>query len=252
MPTFSKSLEQSLHRAVALANERRYEYATLEHLLLALIDDQDAAAVMRGCHVDLDKLRRDLVTSIESEPENRVADGSEDSTPTANFQHAIQGAVIHAQSVGREQITGADVLVAILGDGESRAAALMHEQGVTRYDVTRYISHGIAKGDEVSRGREGGDDPHSLSEKPAGLLARVLLLNDDFTPMEFVVHVLERVFDKDRETATRIMLDIHKEGTGTCGIYPYDAAEAKVSEVLDLAREHQHPLQCVLEPSSSI
>jgi ATP-dependent Clp protease adaptor protein ClpS len=82
-------------------------------------------------------------------------------------------------------------------------------------------------------------------------LAEVRLLNDDYTPMEFVVHVLERVFDKDRETATRIMLEIHNEGVGTCGIYPYDAADAKVTQVLSFAREHQHPLLCVLEPSSS-
>ena len=83
-------------------------------------------------------------------------------------------------------------------------------------------------------------------------LYRVVLLNDDYTPMEFVVHVLERVFDKDRETATRIMLEVHHKGILACGIYPYDAAVAKVREVLDFAREHQHPLQCVLERSSSI
>jgi ATP-dependent Clp protease adaptor protein ClpS len=91
---------------------------------------------------------------------------------------------------------------------------------------------------------------HIMSDKPSGLLAKVQLLNDDHTPMEFVVHVLERVFDKDGKTATRIMLEIHKYGTGTCGIYPNDVADAKVREVLDLAREHQHPLQCVLERSS--
>jgi ATP-dependent Clp protease adaptor protein ClpS len=114
--------------------------------------------------------------------------------------------------------------------------------------VTRYISHGIVKGDGVSCGREGRDDPgqHIVSDKPSGLLAKVLLLDDNYTPMEFVVQVLERVFDKDRETATRIMLEIHNKGTGTSGIYPYDAADAKVRE----AREHQHPLQCVLERSS--
>src|ERR1043166_9863485 len=86
MPTFSRSLEQSLHRALALANERHHEYATLEHLLLALIDDQDAAAVMRACNVDLDKLRRSVTTYLESELENLVSDGNEDSKPTAGFQ----------------------------------------------------------------------------------------------------------------------------------------------------------------------
>jgi ATP-dependent Clp protease adapter protein ClpS len=87
---------------------------------------------------------------------------------------------------------------------------------------------------------------------PRVLLAKVLLLNDDYTPMEFVVHVLERVFDKDHEAAVRIMFEIHNGGAGICGIYPYDAADAKVTEVLDLAHQHQHPLQCVLEQSASM
>src|ERR1700733_13392048 len=145
MPTFSRSLEQSLHRALALANERHHEYATLEHLLLALVDDQDAAAVMRACNVDLDKLRRNLVAYIESELENLVTDGGEDSKPTAGFQRVIQRAVIHVQSSGREEVTGANVLVAIFAERESHAAYFLQEQEMTRYDAVTYISHGIAK-----------------------------------------------------------------------------------------------------------
>src|SRR5216683_2537457 len=145
MPTFSRSLEQSLHRALALANERHHEYATLEHLLLALVDDQDAAAVMRACNVDLDKLRRNLVAYVESELENLVTDGSEDSKPTAGFQRVIQRAVIHVQSSGREEVTGANVLVAIFAERESHAAYFLQEQEMTRYDAVNYISHGITK-----------------------------------------------------------------------------------------------------------
>ena len=145
MPTFSRSLEQSLHRALALANERHHEYATLEHLLLALIEDQDAAAVMRACNVDLDKLRRSLVAYIESELDNLVTDGDEDSKPTAGFQRVIQRAVIHVQSSGREEVTGANVLVAIFAERESHAAYFLQEQDMTRYDAVNYISHGIAK-----------------------------------------------------------------------------------------------------------
>src|SRR6202051_282376 len=122
MPTFSRSLEQSLHRALALANERHHEYATLEHLLSALIDDQDAAAVMRACDVDLDKLRRNLATCLESELESSVGAGTEDPKPTADFQRVIQRAVVHVQSTGRKEVTGADVLVAIFDERESRAA----------------------------------------------------------------------------------------------------------------------------------
>src|SRR3984893_16692867 len=145
MPTFSRSLEQSLHRALALANERHHEYATLEHLLLALIEDQDAAAVMRACNVDLEKLRRSLVAYLESELDNLVTDGAEDSKPTAGFQRVIQRAVIHVQSSGREEVTGANVLVAIFAERESHAAYFLQEQEMTRYDAVNYISHGIAK-----------------------------------------------------------------------------------------------------------
>src|SRR5215211_3439689 len=160
MPTFSRSLEQSLHRALALANERHHEYATLEHLLLALIDDQDAAAVMRACNVDLDKLRRSLVAYIEAELDNLVADGAEDSKPTAGFQRVIQRAVIHVQSSGREEVTGANVLVAIFAERESHAAYFLQEQDMTRYDAVNYISHGIAKRPGMSEARpvRGADD----------------------------------------------------------------------------------------------
>jgi ATP-dependent Clp protease ATP-binding subunit ClpA len=145
MPTFSRSLEQSLQRALAIANERHHEYATLEHLLLALIDDQDASAVMRACNVDLDKLRRSLVAYLESELENLITNGAEDSKPTAGFQRVVQRAVIHIQSSGREEVTGANVLVAIFAERESHAAYFLQEQDMTRYDAINYISHGIAK-----------------------------------------------------------------------------------------------------------
>src|SRR5438046_174662 len=153
MPTFSRNLEQSLHRALALANERHHEYATLEHLLLALIDDQDSAAVMRACTVDLDKLRRNLSSYLETELENLVNDGGEDSKPTAGFQRVIQRAVIHVQSSGREEVTGANVLVAIFAERESHAAYFLQEQDMTRYDAVNYISHGIAKRAGLSEAR---------------------------------------------------------------------------------------------------
>src|ERR1700685_4347630 len=174
MPTFSRSLEQSLHRALALANERHHEYATLEHLLLALIEDQDAAAVMRACDVDLDKLRRSLVAYLESELENLVTDGAEDSKPTAGFQRVIQRAVIHVQSSGREEVTGANVLVAIFAERESHAAYFLQEQDMTRYDAVNYISHGIAKRPGMSEARpvrgsdEDGDTKNGDEPKKKG------------------------------------------------------------------------------------
>src|SRR6201982_755584 len=160
MPTFSRNLEQSLHRALPLGNERHPDSATLEHLLLALIDDQDAAAVMRACNVDLDKLRRSLTAYLESELENLVGDANHDSKPPAGFQRVIQRAVIHVQSSGREEVTGANVLVAIFAERESHAAYFLQEQDMTRYDAVNYISHGIAKrpGMSESRNVRGADE----------------------------------------------------------------------------------------------
>ncbi len=153
MPTFSRSLEKALHRALAIANERHHEYATLEHLLLALIDDKDAAAVMRACSVDLDTLRRSLEGYIDNELMNLVASHGEESKPTAGFQRVIQRAVIHVQSSGREEVTGANVLVAIFAERESHAAYFLQEQDMTRYDAVNYISHGVAKRPGLSEPR---------------------------------------------------------------------------------------------------
>ncbi|MCW2282978.1 ATP-dependent Clp protease ATP-binding subunit ClpA [Rhodoblastus acidophilus] len=145
MPSFSRNLEQTLHRALAAASERRHEYATLEHLLLSLLDDSDAAAVMRACSVDLDVLRKSLVAYIEHELANLATELHEDPKPTSGFQRVIQRAVIHVQSSGREEVTGANVLVAIFAERESHAAYFLQEQDMTRYDAVNYISHGIAK-----------------------------------------------------------------------------------------------------------
>ena len=250
MPAFSESLEQSLQRALAIAGARHREHATLEHLLLALTDDAAAAAVLHACNVDIEKLRRNLVSLIDAELAKLETGRSESCRPSAIFQYVVQRAVIHAQSVGREEVTTANLLVAILTERESQALAALEEQAMTRYDAILYICHGISKADQLSPRRTEAA-LRDLSETSA-VPFKVRLLNDDYTPMAFVVDVLERVFEKDRETAERIMIDIHNNGVGTCGLYSYDVASTKVSEVLDFAREHQHPLQCVLEPSASI
>src|SRR6201992_380155 len=174
MPTFSQSLEQSLHRACAIANERQHQYAALEHLLLSLIDDSDAAAVMRACSVDLDKLRTSLVSYLETEFENLVTDGADDAKPTAGFQRVIQRAVIHVQSSGREEVTGANVLVAIFSERESHAAYFLQEQDMTRYDAVNFIAHGIAKKAGASEARavkgatEGDNEEKPPSAKSPG------------------------------------------------------------------------------------
>ncbi len=160
MPTFSPSLEKALHQALTFANERHHEYATLEHLLLALIEDGDAAAVMGACNVNLDVLRKTVADYVDNELANLVTGYDEDSKPTAGFQRVIQRAVIHVQSSGREEVTGANVLVAIFAERESHAAYFLQEQEMTRYDAVNFISHGIGKrpGASESRPVRGSDE----------------------------------------------------------------------------------------------
>jgi len=168
VPSFSRSLEKALHQALAFANERRQEYATLEHLLLSLVEDPDAAAVMRACSVDLDVLKRNLVEYIDTELDNLVTELGEEAKPTAGFQRVIQRAVIHVQSSGRDEVTGANVLVAIFAERESHAAYFLQEQDMTRYDAVNYISHGIAKraGMSESRATRGVDEEAPSQETP--------------------------------------------------------------------------------------
>ncbi len=176
MPTFSRSLEKALHRALAHANERRQEYATLEHLLLSLTEDKDAVAVMRACAVDVDELRKSIMTYVDNELGNLVTHDDREAKPTAGFQRVIQRAVIHVQSSGREEVTGANVLVAIFAERESHAAYFLQEQDMTRYDAVNYISHGIAKRPGLSESRtpkgvepeRSGEDGGSSSGEEGG------------------------------------------------------------------------------------
>ncbi len=146
MPSFSTSLENAIHSALALANARSHEFATLEHLLLSLIDEPDAEKVLNACDVDLSQLRSNLIEFIDNDLNNLIAEieGSE-AVPTAAFQRVIQRAAIHVQSSGRKEVTGANVLVAIFAERESNAAYFLQEQDMTRYDAVNFIAHGVAK-----------------------------------------------------------------------------------------------------------
>jgi len=139
-------LEHAIHAALANANARRHELATLEHLLLALIDEPDARKVMKACSVDIEELRDALAAFIDEDLGNLETDveGSE-AVPTAAFQRVIQRAAIHVQSSGRTEVTGANVLVAIFAERESNAAYFLQEQDMTRYDAVNFIAHGVAK-----------------------------------------------------------------------------------------------------------
>ncbi len=171
MPSFSSTLEQAIHAALAAANERRHEFATLEHLLLALLEEPDAIRVMKACSVDLDELRSTLVEFIDEDLSNLVTDidGSE-AVPTAAFQRVIQRAAIHVQSSGRTEVTGANVLVAIFAERESNAAYFLQEQDMTRYDAVNFIAHGVAKDPAYGENRSvsGADQVEEEVQSNAG------------------------------------------------------------------------------------
>jgi ATP-dependent Clp protease ATP-binding subunit ClpA len=145
MPSLSRSLEQALHRAIKLASDRHHEYATLEHLLLALTDDSDAAQVMKACNVDTEALRQTLLKYIDDEMLTLVMEDGEDAKPTTGFQRVVNRAVLHVQNSGRDEVTGANILVALFTERESHAVYFLQAQNMTRLDAVSYISHGIAK-----------------------------------------------------------------------------------------------------------
>ena len=278
-----QELEGSLHKAFVDARQRRHEFITVEHLLMALIDVPSAAAVLQACSVDLDGIRKSLGQVIEenatavrgeitlglkSEPDSQnlirrlyevfvsltraihgsiaaIGSGREiDTRPTPGFERVLQRAIMHVQSVGRDkrEVTCPDVLVAVFGENDSQAVHCLHQQGVTRLDVVSFIAHGPKKTDSALPNEQGDGAVPVLSDH-----GQVVLLNDDYTPMEFVVTVLQDHFKLDLEAATQVMLKIHQEGRGVCGVFSKDVAATKVELVSNAARRGGHPLQCIME-----
>ena len=169
MPSFSRGLEKALHQAMNLARERNHEFATLEHLLLALTDDRETIAVLNGCDVDIDALKSDLEDFINEELDSLIVSNGQDARPTAAFQRVIQRAVIHVQSSGREEVTGANVLVAIFAERESHAAYFLEQQDMSRLDAVNFISHGITKsGPSEERKVRGAEDGEGAAEGGEG------------------------------------------------------------------------------------
>jgi ATP-dependent Clp protease ATP-binding subunit ClpA len=148
-PRFSAELETTLHRALAHANQRKHQYATLEHLLPALTDDMDASAVLKACNVSISALKDHLTSYIDKELKNRVIDDGGEAKPTAAFQRVVPRAVLQAQRLGRPTMSGAELLVAIFAERQSPGVLLLLEQAMTSYDAVNFVVHGIAKGNGV-------------------------------------------------------------------------------------------------------
>jgi ATP-dependent Clp protease ATP-binding subunit ClpA len=170
MPSLTPSLERALERALQLAGERKHEYATLEHLLLALTEDEDAAEVMTACKLDIEKLRRDLANYLDNDCASFVVEDGGQVHPTAAFQRVVQRAVLHVESSSKDEVTGANVLVSIFAERDSHAAYFLQEQDMTRYDAVNYISHGVAKKPGMSKPKpvEGAGEKEEDATKPVG------------------------------------------------------------------------------------
>src|SRR6478735_5539948 len=154
MPSFASALESTLHKALEAASSRRHEYATLEHLLLALIDDEHASQVMSACGVDLGELKTTVAHYLDTELGALRVDATTDPSPTSGFQRVVQRAILHVQSSGRDEVTGANVLVALFSERESYAVYFLQQQDMSRLDAVSYISHGVGKGGTPTETRE--------------------------------------------------------------------------------------------------
>ncbi|HWU72680.1 MAG TPA: AAA family ATPase, partial [Sphingomonas sp.] len=168
MPSFASALETTLHKALEAASSRRHEYATLEHLLLALVDDEHASKVMASCGVDLDELKMTVAQYLDTELDALKVDKATDPSPTSGFQRVVQRAILHVQSSGRDEVTGANVLVALFSERESYAVYFLQQQDMSRLDAVSFISHGVGKGGapvETSTPKGAEEEKSPKSEK---------------------------------------------------------------------------------------
>jgi ATP-dependent Clp protease ATP-binding subunit ClpA len=170
MPSFARELETTLHNALAAASSRKHEYATLEHLLYALVDDEHASKVMTACGVELGELKETVAHYLDTELESLKVEGDTDPSPTSGFQRVVQRAILHVQSSGRDDVTGANVLVALFSERESYAVYFLQQQDMSRLDAVSYISHGVGKGAEVPEPREvkGIEDKEEKKQEAQG------------------------------------------------------------------------------------
>jgi ATP-dependent Clp protease ATP-binding subunit ClpA len=180
MPSFSEALEKTLHNALKAASERHHEYATLEHLLYALTDDEHAAEVMRACGVDLGDLASAVVHYLDTELDSLKVEGHNDPSPTSGFQRVVQRAILHVQSSGKDEVTGANVLVALFSERESYAVYFLQQQDMSRLDAVSFLSHGVGKGGKPAAAPEpeAKETPKEKAEAKGGKKESAL---DQFT-----------------------------------------------------------------------
>lgn len=266
----SADLQASLRRAFVEGRKLRHETLSVEHLLLELLRDGQVAQVLRACRVDVDDMRGRLLPIVCDTTPVAIGVSPVDPQASPEFQRVVQRAIIHVQGtrgsiatstglrrtawqmaarllavfkiyIGRGSAGTVDALVAVFGEKESLAVRELQLRGVTRFDVTSYIAHGVKKSDQAASQAFHADALGDMD---------VVLLNDDFTTMEFVLKILQDHFELDLESAQRVMLEIHGEGRAVCGRFAPNVAAVKVELVGAAARLEEHPLRCIAEPSA--
>ena len=227
----ARELEVSLHMAFVEARQKRHEFITVEHLLLALLDNRSSREVLRACGADIEQLRKNLTKHVAELTLVIAADREVDTQPTLGFQRVIQRAILHVQSAGKKQVAGADVMVAMFGEKDSHAVHFLKQEGVDRLGVVKYLSHGVTP---KAKAVDLGDAAE----------VQIVLHDDDSTPMSFLADVLQDLFGMSKQDAAETMLEIYREGKAVCGLYSREDGEALVQQVLSYARENGHPLVC--------
>ena len=218
------------------ARHEHYQQITVEHLLLALLTNPSAVQILRACGASLTKLRNGLAQQIAATTPVAKAGGDVDTQPTLGFQRIIQRAIQRVQQSAAKEVTGADALVALVEEKDSHAVRLLAEQGITRFELVFCRVHGVAP-----------NAPSYEAADPEADDLQVVLYNDDYTPMEFVVETLQQIFSMSVEEAKETMLEVHRVGAATCGVYERCAALELMKAVLAHARKHGHPLNCAVK-----
>ncbi|MGE5739816.1 MAG: Clp protease N-terminal domain-containing protein, partial [Betaproteobacteria bacterium] len=242
----AQELEVSLHMAFVEARQKQHEFITVEHLLLAMLDNPSAAEVLKACGVDLDELRGVLTDFINEHTPRLAAHSDADTQPTQGFQRVIQRAILHVQSSGKKEVTGANVLVAVFGEKESHAVYFLNQRGVTRLDVVNYIAHGITKSPQQKQDKasEAKDDSEGGSESQGALDAYTVNLNamarnGKIDPLIGRAHELERVIQVLCRRRKNNPLLVGEAGVGKTAIAEGLARRINEADVPELLKEYQ-------------
>src|SRR2546429_1811641 len=242
----AQELEVSLHMAFVEARQKQHEFITVEHLLLAMLDNPSAAEVLKACGVDLEELRGVLADFISEHTPRLAAHSDADTQPTQGFQRVIQRAILHVQSSGKKEVTGANVLVAIFGEKESHAVYFLNQRGVTRLDVVNYIAHGITKSPQhkQEKSAESKEEGESASESQGALDAYTINLNHlakngKIDPLIGRAHELERVIQVLCRRRKNNPLLVGEAGVGKTAIAEGLARRLNEGDIPELLREFQ-------------